>query len=109
VGGQFNRTDCQNAAGTWTAARTDFVGQGIPASYASIFGIQEDIMILEFTRWEAQSAAGSDMSAHETLEQNFSDSVAGLSSNIGGTTDGTTAISTTQKEAIVMLLKSPQF
>jgi len=112
VGGYYDRTSCEDPGqgnGTWTAARTDFVGQGIPASYASIFGIQEDIMILEFTRWEAQSSAGSDMSAHETLEQNFSDSVAALPGNISGTTDGSTAISTTQKEAIVTLLKSPQF
>lgn len=110
VEGYYNQTECEANSGTWAAARTDFVvDRGINANYASIFGIQEDIEILEFTRWAAQEAAGSDMSAHETLENAFATAVAGLASNISGTTDGSTAITSAQKSAIVTLLKSPQF
>ncbi|MBI4681688.1 MAG: hypothetical protein HY757_01070 [Nitrospirae bacterium] len=105
----FNKTDCESNGGTWTAARTDFVGQGIPASYAAIFGIQQDIEILEFVRWAAQQAAGQNMSAHEALEKSYSNSVAGLASNISGTVDGSTSISSALKSAIVTLMKSPQF
>jgi hypothetical protein len=49
------------------------------------------------------------MGAHETLEKNFSDSVAALSNNIGGTLDGSASFSSTLKAAILTLLKSPQF
>jgi hypothetical protein len=58
--GYYDKDDCENnGGGTWTSARSDFIGQGIPASY--------------------------------------------------GTTDGSTALSTAQKSAVVTLLKSPQF
>jgi len=111
VGGHDNEDACVGNAGTWTSERTTFGPGGLnyPASYATIFGIQEDIMILEFVRWAAQSSAGQDMSAHEALEKSFSDSVVALAGNIGGTTDGSTAISSIEKSAIVTLMKSPQF
>ncbi|HDH04802.1 MAG TPA: hypothetical protein ENH01_03690 [Nitrospirae bacterium] len=109
VSGNYDKSSCLGASGDWTPGRTDFESQGIPTSYASIFAIQEDIMILEFVRWGSQESAGNDMSAQETLEKSFSDSVAALSNNIGGTTDGSTAISSTLKSAVITLLKSPQF
>ena len=112
VNGYYDKNSCENVgSGTWTADRTNFGpgGQDIPASYATIFGIQEDIMILEFKRWNDQMSAGNNMGAHEALEKDFSDKVAGLASNISGTTDGSTAVSSIQKSAIVTLLKSPQF
>ncbi len=107
----YDKDSCEGAGGTWTAGRRDFGpdGEDIPTSYASIFGIQQDIEILEFTRWANQSEAGEDMGEHETLEKNFSDSVANLAVKIGGTTDGSTGISSALKSAIVTLLKSPQF
>ncbi len=106
-----DKDTCQNNSATWTSDRTDFgpSGQNIPASYATIFGIQEDIMILEMKRWYDQNSAGQDMGQHGALEKAFATAVAGLASNISGTTDGSTAISTSQKDAIVTLLKSPQF
>ncbi len=106
-----DQTSCEDTGATWTAQRTVFGtgGEGIPESYASIFGIQEDIMILEFVRWAAEEQAGNDMGAHETLQKNFSDSVAALANNISGTTDGSTAITSTQKSAILTLLQSPEF
>ncbi len=105
-----DQTSCTDGGGTWHT-RTVFGtgGAEIPESYASIFGIQEDIMILEFVRWAAEESAGEDMGAHETLQKEFSDSVAALASNIGGTTDGSTAISSALKSAILTLLQSPQF
>nr|MBC8413529.1 hypothetical protein [bacterium] len=71
----YKQSDCTDNGGTWTArARTDYGpgGQSVPTSYATIFWIQEDIMILEFVRWAAQEAAGQDMGGHTTLEKAFS-------------------------------------
>jgi hypothetical protein len=109
VNGYYNKTDCESNGGTWAAQRTDFTAQGMPSSYASIFGIQEDIWILESVRWAAQASAGNDMGAMETAEKNFANAVASLAGNISGTTDGSTPLSSTIKSAMVTLLKSPQF
>lgn len=105
----FDKTSCESNGGTWTAARTDFAGDGVPASYATLLGLQEDVMVLEFKRWSDQSSAGSDMSAHSTLEKNFASDMAGLASNISGTTDGSTDLTSAQKSALVTLMQSPQF
>ncbi len=104
-----DKNNCEGNGGTWTTSRTDFVGDGTPTSYASLLGLQEDVMILEFTRFEAQQSAGNDMSAHQQLEKNFADSVSALANNLGGTTDGSTPISSTIKSALVTLMQSPQF
>lgn len=104
---------------SWLSARTCFgasLGAGesggclsMPTPYSSLFAIQEDIMIREFTRFGAMSSAGGDMSAMETLEKNFTDGIATMVGNVGGTTNGTTAISTAQKQGVMTLLQSPQF
>jgi hypothetical protein len=91
---------------TWLSVRSDF--PGMPASYANLFKIQEDIMIVEFTRFAAQSAAGSDMSAQQVLEKNFSTKMASIAGSIGGTTNGTTTISSAVQSALTRLMQSPQ-
>lgn len=88
-------------------ARTDY--SAIPDPYQQLFEIQEDILIQEFVRFSSQSSAGSDMSAQNTLEKAFSDSLIDIVANIGGTSDGATAIIAAKKEALVELMKSPQF
>ncbi|MFQ5328779.1 MAG: hypothetical protein ACE5D4_02180 [Thermodesulfobacteriota bacterium] len=109
--GFFEKNFCEGNGGVWTPGRTNFGpgGDDMPTSYASIFGIQQDIEILEFARWAAQSAAGQDMNAHAVLEKSFSDSVAALAGNAGGTTDGSTTIDAGDLSALVTLMKSPQF
>ncbi|MCR4331197.1 MAG: hypothetical protein NUV34_00610 [Sulfuricaulis sp.] len=106
-GSYTNSTTCTANGATWTAARTSFVG--MPTSYATLFKIQEDVMILEFTRFAAQNTAGSDMSLQQALEKSFSTSLATLAGNIGGTTNGSTAVGSTAKSALVTLMQSPQF
>ena len=101
--------DLQTVLGSSTRTVFGAGGQGIPSPYAELFAIQEDIMIREFVRFSAQSSAGQDMSAQNTLEKAFSDGLQTIVGNISGTTDGTTAITSAQKEALVELLKSPQF
>ncbi len=102
---------CTGAGGGWTVERTNFTGaaMNIPASYAALFGIQEDIMIRDFTRYNADTAANGDMSAMQTMEKAYSDALGTIAGNISGTNPNSTAITAAQKKAIVRLLKSPQF
>ncbi len=65
-------------------------------------------MIVEFTRFAAQSSAGGDLSAQQVLEKNFSTNMTTIAGNIGGTTNGSTAISSATKSALTTLLQSPQ-
>lgn len=102
-------TTCGNNGATWTAARTNFVGQGIPAAYATLFGVQEDIMIQEYIRYDAGTSAGNDMSAQQVLEKAYSDALDSIAGNITGTNPAGTALTTAQKKALVLLMKSPQF
>ncbi len=102
----LEKTSCETASATWTSGRTD---SSYPTPYKQLFNIQQDIAILEFTRFSSQQSAGSDMSAQNTLEKALSDGLTVIRGNISGTTNGTTAISTAEKKAIVELMKSPQF
>ncbi len=84
--------------------RNDY--NAIPSPYKELFQIQFDVMIQEFVRFGSQ---GGDMDADNALEKAFSDALVAIAGNINGTTDGSTAISSAQKEALVELMKSPQF
>ncbi|MBI1912913.1 MAG: hypothetical protein HYS21_13050 [Deltaproteobacteria bacterium] len=109
VNGYYDSASCAANGGTWTSGRTDYVAQGLPTAYASLFGLQEDVMILEFTRWASQSTAGEDMGQQAAAEKAFATNMATLAGRLGGTTDGSTAISSVQKTALVTLMQSPQF
>ncbi|VAX13131.1 hypothetical protein MNBD_GAMMA24-80 [hydrothermal vent metagenome] len=102
-------TDLQTALGSSTRTNFGTGGQNIPPPYAELFSIQEDVMIREFVRFAAQASAGQDMSAQNTVEKAFSDGLQTIAGNISGTSDGSTAITTAQKEALTGLMKSPQF
>ncbi len=95
-----------NLSGT-LSSRTDY--SSLPTPYRQLFEIQEDVMIREFKRFSDMDSAGGDMDTMNTIEKAFSDGIQTLIGNIGGTTDGSTAITTAQKEALVELMKSPQF
>lgn len=92
-----------NLLGT-LSSRTDY--SALPSPYQQLFEIQEDVMIREFKRF---SGMGGDMATTNTTEKAFSDGIQTIIGNISGTTDGTTAITTAQKAALVELMKSPQF
>lgn len=95
-----------NLSGT-LGSRTDY--SALPSPYQQLFEIQEDVMIREFKRFSGMSSASGDMDAMNTAEKAFSDGIQTIIGNISGTTDGTTAITTAQKAALVELMKSPQF
>lgn len=113
----FNSAACTGGGGTWTTGRTCYgtvAGTGevgtcrsMPSDYANLMAIQEDINILQMTRFT--SMTGSPGSGDQAVEKAFTDklytTITGL---IGGTTNGTTAISAVQKKAIVTLMSPPQ-
>lgn len=113
----FNSAACTGGGGTWTSGRTCYgtvAGTGevgtcrnMPSDYANLMAIQEDINILQMTRFTAMT--GSPGSGDQAVEKAFTDklytTITGL---IGGTTNGTTAISAVQKKAIVTLMSPPQ-
>lgn len=118
-GTDFLKSTCLSHLATWTPQRSCFgtvaaTGEGgtclsTPAPYSRLMAIQEDMMIREFARFAAQQTAGGDMGMNKTVEKDFTDGIATLYGNIGGTTNGTTAISTAQKKAIITMMQSPQF
>ncbi|MDO8291813.1 MAG: hypothetical protein Q7T29_02940 [Gallionella sp.] len=115
----YDQASCVAATGVWTPGRTCFgtvaaageagFCQALPVDYASLRSIEQDVNILQMTRWAAFQASGGDMGQDQTAEQAFTDklytTITGL---IGGTTNGTTAISAVQKNAIVTLMSPPQ-
>lgn len=82
------------------------------ASFDALMGLQEDIKIIEFARWDAWDNAGS-ITQEEMMELEklqgalFESRLSQAVARIGGTTDGTTAITAAQKAAIVQLLVQP--
>ncbi|MFA6921379.1 MAG: hypothetical protein WC216_06010, partial [Gallionella sp.] len=95
--------------GTVAAAGEVGTCENLPVDYASLMSIQQDINILQMTRWTAMQASGGNMGNDQASEKAFTDklytTITGL---IGGTTNGTTAISAVQKKAVVTLMSPPQ-
>lgn len=83
------------------------------ASFDALLGIQEDLMIAEFTRFNiwnpANAATGGNPSATQrnASQLAFKTNVAAVIANVGGTTDGTTAYTAAQKRALVLSQQQP--
>jgi hypothetical protein len=95
--------------------RTDFT-QGSPpppASFAALQGLQEDLEIIENTRFHAADNLGpgaTDMqrkSAEKAAQLAYQQHLAATVLKIGGTVDGSTAITAAQKKAMLLLLQQP--
>lgn len=108
VGPAGPNNDLGNEAGANNVAGDD---KAIPASLASLFGLREDTMIIEFSKFKAfQDIGGAPtMAEMKSIMSTLATRLAGRESVIGGTTNGTTAISTAQKKALVTTSLSPDF
>jgi hypothetical protein len=98
-----DQTLCESSSGTWTEGRGSF--SEIPTPWSSLFQIQEDLMILDFTRFGDLDGDG----ARRDIEKEYANTINGLSANISGTSDGTTALTSAIKAAMVTLMQSPEF
>ncbi len=87
--------------------RHNFASQ-MPASFAALMGLMEDVQIVEETRY-AIWRTGSQPSAalREQSRVDFANNLDQLATLISGTTDGTTAISAAQKKALIKLMMEP--
>lgn len=84
------------------------------ASFDAFQGLQEDIKIIEFARWDAWSQAGSGgatqeqmMALEKTQGALFETRLAAAVARISGTVDGSTPITAEEKAAIVQLMIQP--
>ena len=106
----YDKSCCESDNGTWVSQRHDFSGDD--ASFAALRGLEEDIRIIEFTRYAtfdaSQSLAPEEARAAEKAARLlFLQRLEATAGRLGGTTDGSTLISTDQKEAMVKLIQEP--
>lgn len=101
---------------TWlngTGERGDF--SGMPPSFAALVQMQEDMEIAEMTRNYIDDPDNPDTGGDPTGQERqdakiaYADHVALIAGSLTGTTDGTTAISTAQKEALAQMMEHPNF
>ncbi|MFQ5642947.1 MAG: hypothetical protein ACE5FQ_04520 [Thiogranum sp.] len=87
--------------------RHDFTSQ-MPAAFAALMGIMEDVQIVEETRY-AIWGTGSEPTPEqqEQARIDFASNLGRLAALIGGTTDGSTAIGADQKKALIKLMVQP--
>jgi len=97
---------------SWLAARTANFGTG-NTNFEALLGMQEDVMIAENTRYDIYNPANASTSGNPTGLQRqaaqgaFKTNMAAIAAALGGTTDGTTALTTLQKRAMVLSQQQP--
>ena len=74
-------------------------------------GLAEDVMIIQAKMWdEFDSIEGEPtMEDEKNIMTNFANRLEGRVADLDGTTDGTTPISTAQKEALIKMFLEPDF
>ncbi len=108
-----DKQSCEANGGTWTTQRSNFAQMGFPTSFAALMGIQEDVNIAEMTRDYLYDQHNPQTNGHPTHDQESQASfvlfntLKTIVNNIGGTTNGNTAISDIQKKALVRMMLPP--
>ncbi len=118
----FQKQQCNNifGKGTWVPALSCFgtagkhgeplISEGEapfytcqqnPYPYWIMFAIQQDIQVVQDTQMNANGN-------HETAQQSFDSSLSRIANKITGTTDGKTALTNAQQQAIMELMSPPQ-
>jgi hypothetical protein len=108
----FDQQCCTDDNGTWTAERGDYSGED--ASFAALMGLEEDIRIIEFTRYavydnlDPGTQTEEEMKAAEKAARlAFQQRLEATKGRIDGTVDGVTDVSDAQKEAIIKVMQQP--
>jgi len=106
-GTSFSRTSCTGAGSVWTVNTATAFNTG-SASFDALLGIQEDVQIAEQTRFDIFSGATQPTQLQmQTAKRAFITNLATIIGNIGGTSDGVTALSIAQKKALVQAQQQP--
>jgi len=88
--------------------RHDFTNQGMPADFAALMGLMEDVQIVENSRHAIWDNGNQPTAAErQQARLDFLDKLATLAGNISGTTDGTTAINADERKALIKLMMHP--
>ncbi len=79
------------------------------ASFDALLGMQEDVMIAENTRFSIFAGGGTPPSQaqQQAAKASFITHLATIAGNLGGTTNGATAITTVQKKALIKAQQQP--
>jgi hypothetical protein len=91
----------------------DFEGQGLPAPFAALMGMQEDVKILDHTRFYLWDSNNPETHGHPSRMQeknaklSFIQGLNQVANAIGGTTDGSTPLTDTVKKAFVKMMQEP--
>jgi hypothetical protein len=108
---KFNKTDCEAVPSVWTSARKDYLNPPLAtpsASFNAYLGLMEDIQIIENARYAIYwGGANPTREEEKQAKLDFQQRMEAAAERIGGTTDGTTAITDEQKDAIIKLLMQP--
>jgi len=95
-----------------TGTRTANFGTG-NANFEALLGMQEDVMIAENARFDIYNPGNATTGGNPTTLQRqasqaaFKTNLAAIVAALGGTTDGTTALTTAQKRAMVLSQQQP--
>lgn len=87
--------------------RHDFTALGLPPDFAALMGLMEDVQIVEHTRFALWDSGQPTQAQMEQARLDYITNLATLAGNISGTTDGATAISADEKDALIKTLQEP--
>ncbi len=90
--------------------RHDFTTMGMPAEFAALMGVMEDVQILENARYAILDGGGGSEPTAQQRQQarlDFIDGLATVAGNISGTTDGSTSIGAAERKSLVRLMMEP--
>jgi hypothetical protein len=105
---KYNKTECEAVPSVWTPGRHDFSAMTLSASFNAYLGLMEDIQIIENARYALYDGGNQPTRDEEKANKlTFQQRMGDAADRIGGTTDGTTAITDEQKDAIIKLLMQP--
>jgi len=101
----YDSQSCQSNGGTWTTERRTY---NTPSSaFNAYLGLQEDIWIIEFSRYSIYQGGRPTREQEQEVRLTFKQRMEAAAGRISGTTNGSTNISSDQKNAGVKLLMQP--
>ncbi|MGE5252896.1 MAG: hypothetical protein ACM3N7_02950, partial [Planctomycetaceae bacterium] len=105
---KYNKTECEAVPSVWTPGRHDFSAMTPSSSFNAYLGLMEDIQIIENARYALYDGGNQPTRDEEKANKlTFQQRMGDAADRIGGTTDGSTAITDEQKDAIIKLLMQP--
>jgi len=90
---------------SWLAGRTDY--SGVNASLTALEALEEDLRIIEMSKFDLFRSGVPTRAQEQAAELLFQQRMVARQAAIGGTTNGTTAISADIKKSIVRLTTQP--